>query len=101
MALAMRLAISTSKPSTLPVVGFFRPNSGWSNLVPTTILPFFWRASMAEPAGNVGGALGVSVFDVSLFLSLPHAAANIPTAAAAATIRRIRDFLMFAPYGVC
>ena len=39
MPTAICLAISTSKPSSWPVVGFFRPNPGWSNLVPTLILP--------------------------------------------------------------
>src|SRR5436853_3977265 len=80
MAWAMSLAISTSKPSTLPVLGFFWPRPGWSNLVPTTILPLACRFAMVEPAANVGlVVVGPDVvldwppLLVSVFLSLPHA----------------------------
>src|SRR3954469_14455861 len=81
MPLAMALATSTSKPCTWPVVGFLRPNSGWSNLVPTVILPFFWSVSMVEPAGKVGAFL-VVVAEVaeSFLLLLPHAPATSASA---------------------
>src|SRR6266508_2586726 len=55
IALAISLAISVSKPSRSPDRPL-SPNRGWSNLVPTTSLPFFWIASMVEPAGSDGFA---------------------------------------------
>src|SRR6266540_532469 len=52
----MILAISTSKPSSLPS-RFFWPNSGWSNLVPTLTLSACCSLAMVEPAGKLTPSL--------------------------------------------
>src|SRR4051812_21284784 len=87
MPLAMILAISTSKPSGWPLSALL-PNRGWSNLVPTVILPFCWRAAMVVPAANVGG--GAAVPPLLLELSLPHAGAASSARLTTATIKYLR-----------
>ena len=49
----MILPISTSKPTGLPS-GPFRPNSGWSNLVPMVMVPASCSLAMVVPASNSG-----------------------------------------------
>ena len=72
IAATISLAISTSKPSTSPVVGFFRPKPGWSNFTPTLMVPAFWMRAIVEPVGKV--ACVVLLPDAAFvdFLSLPH-----------------------------
>src|ERR1700716_1236242 len=81
------LAISTSKPSIEPVRGFFRPNKGWSNLVPTVIFPAAWRRAIVVPAAKVGADVGGA--EVGVFLEQP-AAATSPTASNGTASKRIR-----------
>src|SRR5882672_10700525 len=64
MPWATSLAISTSKPSMAPVRGFFSPNSGWSNFVPTVIFPAAWRRAIVVPAAKVGADVGVALLVV-------------------------------------
>jgi hypothetical protein len=45
------LATSTSKPSGTPC-GLARPKPGWSNLVPTVIVPASASSAILLPAGN-------------------------------------------------
>ena len=56
---AMILAISTSKPSGSPDRPL-RPNSGWSNFVPTVILPASASSAMRLPASKLGRGLGLA-----------------------------------------
>ena len=76
MASTMSLAISTSKPSTSPDVGFFRPKPGWSNFTPTVIDPASAMRAIVVPASNVGSvASDVVVSSVAVSSSSPQAAA--------------------------
>src|SRR5438034_9849158 len=95
MPTATSLAISTSNPSTWPVVGFFNPKPGWSNLVPTVSLPLAWMAAMVVPAANLGAAAVVAV--VLFFLLLPQAAETTASRTRRITIARDR-VLMGAPF---
>src|ERR1700730_10687059 len=87
MPWATSLAISTSKPSMAPVSGFFSPKRGWSNLVPTVILPAAWRRAIVVPAAKVGPGVGLA--EVVVFLEQP-AAATSPTASSGTASKRIR-----------
>ena len=77
---AMSLAISTSKPSTSSLVGFFSPNSGWSNLVPTMILPVVLDAGHRGARRELGAGLGAAV--VSSLASASASSSSSPHAAA-------------------
>ena len=67
------LAISTSKPSGSPDRPL-RPNSGWSNFVPTVSLPAAWISAMRLPAGKVAaGSAGAATSSPPPSLSLPQA----------------------------
>src|SRR2546430_7349698 len=83
---AICLAISTSNPVGVPSRPF-RPNSGWSNLVPILILPSLFSFAIVVPSSNLapwftGGLLPPPESD------FPHAA--IDRARAAVTAPTIR-----------
>lgn len=53
---AISLAISMSKPSTLPVTRLRKPTPGWSVFTPTVIDPAACNRAIAVPAGNATGS---------------------------------------------
>ena len=83
------LAISTSKPSGLPSRPL-SPNSGWSNFVPTRMVPAAASLAIVEPSGKVaplatGGALGADEPSVDCW---PQAVrARPPASSTAASLR--------------
>src|SRR5207302_716871 len=99
MPWATSLAISTSKPSIAPVRGFFSPNRGWSNLVPTVIFPAAWRRAIVVPAAKVGAGVGLAEV-VAVFLEQP-AAATSPTASSVTASKRIRGARIVSPSWGC
>jgi len=81
----MILATSTSKPVSLPSRPL-SPNPGWSNLVPTFILPAAEILAMVVPASRLGFA---ATFGASV-LSEPQALrVRAATAKPATTILRL------------
>ena len=83
---AMILAISTSKPSGTCVFGLSRPKPGWSNLVPTVIVPASFSSAIVVPASNSTSSWTSAVFSAAssawLPASLPPQAASMRPAAA-------------------
>src|SRR5215470_14131858 len=90
---AMIRAISVSKPSGLPLGGL-RPNSGWSNFVPTLIFLAPESLAMVEPAANVLGWVVVPPVEVPEPPPQAVMASAAATATAANGKRRIRMLIL-------
>src|SRR5690349_1706909 len=90
---AMILAISTSKPSGFWACGLSRPKPGWSNLVPTVMVPASCSWAMVEPAGNFTFVSTAAVFfdcwDAWFPAWLEQPASRMPAAAAASAAYRV------------
>ena len=95
---AMIFAISTSKPTGTPS-GPTSPKSGWSNLVPTVIVPASASSAMVVPASNVGAAAS-SVGSASSPPPPAQPASASAEAAAAATSAILMRFMSL-PLLVC
>ena len=81
IAATMSFAISTSKPSTSPLVGFLSPKPGWSNFTPTLIDPACWMRAIVVPAADVSEPLPLPLVVVAvLSSSLQDAAMSITVA---------------------
>jgi hypothetical protein len=89
----MTFAISTSKPSTLPETPF-RPNSGWSNFVPTLTLPALLSRSIVEPAANFLSPETPSLPSSSLQATVPNVRAAATANVSSLRVRIERPFLV-------
>src|SRR5215212_9686422 len=93
---AISLAISTSKPSGLPS-RFLRPNSGWSNLVPTLTVPASLSLAMVVPSAKLAPELTWPPPSPPPLSSPPQAAAARVRASTAPASRRVRPTRMVVP----